>query len=702
MRIARLSVRRGFMARVFGLSAMAGSAVALAQTGVTASLQTSVPFNISYGLSPLPVDLVIAPATRTVSNVDVAYTVYDLYKNAVGQGSFNLPLVNGVEARRSFTFTPPGNGWYTVEAQVSSGGQRIAGKGLHFGVTPHYATTPDMAADSFSGWWNDEARSAFSGMRLDRTNTNGGAAQVALVQQEANQYGMNLIVQFEGQTQSQPAYVSNMVNQLKGTVKYWEVWNEPNFAITPQAYVDLLKQDYPIIKSIDPAAKVLGPAVCGVDLNWYRQFYDAGGGQYCDIVSVHDYEGNEAIDPGHWRWKFGELKNIMTEHGDGAKEIWQTERAIGGVRAKLFLGGVQAVRTGLQRDLLASMGIPNEHNYHYYINQVGYSDVPTYAWSGTGPHPMALSLRTRDAMTQGRTLAETLDFGATGNKIFLGLRYTGADGQTLVLRNLGTLDKPVTLNVQGGSSVTVVDAFGNQSTLPVVNGKVSVNTSAMGVYVRVGAGQQISAQPINFGQNIASQATFTFSGATTSNNAILTNGIFEAAHPSDPNGTYWQGQMAGSPQSLTMTFATPRQIDKAIFFSVRADNPYCALLDYDLQYWNGAGWVTIEQVRTPCGQTDVVDTADAGANTWYMDQNFFVNEFAPVTTDRLRLVALRVTNGFQPDDIASGVTGWYANSDAPLMLREVEIYAVVPEPSALFLFILAPLIMRRPVDSASL
>src|SRR5690606_10382647 len=119
---------------------------------------------------------------------------------------------------------------------------------------------------------------------------------------------------------------------LKGQVKYWEIWNEPNFSISPENYVNVLKQDYQIIKSIDPAAVVLAPALVSMDLNWHRRFYQAGGAAYFDALSMHDYEGNEAIDPGHWRWKVGELRELMAEFGDADKDIWQTERAIGGVR----------------------------------------------------------------------------------------------------------------------------------------------------------------------------------------------------------------------------------------------------------------------------------------------------------------------------------------------------------------------------------
>lgn len=54
-----------------------------------------------------------------------------------------------------------------------------------------------------------------------------------------------------------------------------------------------------------------------------------------------------------------------------------------------------------------------------------------------------------------------------------------------------------------------------------------------------------------------------------------------------------------------------------------------------------------------------------------------------------------LTNRFQPDDIALGITGWYANSNLPLMLREIEIYRAIPEPTVLPLLLIVGLFLRR-------
>jgi hypothetical protein len=448
--------------------------------------------------------------------------------------------------------------------------------------------------------------------------------------------------------------------------------------MSPEEYARLVADVVPRIKGIDPQAQVMGPAVCGINLDWHDMTFQAGAGKHFDIISVHDYEGNESIDPDHWRWKIAQLRQLMTKHGLGNKPIWQTERAIGGVRADNFLGGVQAVRVTLQRDVLETLGVPNEHNLHYYVNQAGYGAVPTYVWSDSGPHPAALACRTREAMVRGRRYTGTLYFGPTGNKIFLGLRYQGGDGSTIVLRHYGAaVDPKLELGVEGGDELEMIDSFGNRRKLPVRGGKVTLQVPPLPVYLRLARGQRVMPQQIDFGRNLASDATLTYSGKTTSDMAILTNGIFEVTHAGSPWGPYWAGDLSHGPQSLDITFSQPRPVNRFIVYSMRADNPHCYLVDFDVQAHDGRQWVTRAEVRSSLPPSDLVRTAQSKANTWYLDQNFAVVEFPTVTTDRLRIVARRSTLGFQPDATAVKATGWQAGGPN-FHLREIEVYGPPP------------------------
>ncbi|NJL07267.1 MAG: hypothetical protein HC900_02665 [Methylacidiphilales bacterium] len=102
-----------------------------------------------------------------------------------------------------------------------------------------------------------------------------------------------------------------------GRIKYWEIWNEPNFSTywrgDMATMVDLARRAYRIIKAADPTAKVLTPAVAtgpwgGPEdgAKWLIDFLaQCSTGDPCaDIVGFHAYSshyfsiGNAGIAPG--------------------------------------------------------------------------------------------------------------------------------------------------------------------------------------------------------------------------------------------------------------------------------------------------------------------------------------------------------------------------------------------------------------------
>ena len=638
-------------------------------------LTTSSPYHISYSLSPIPLSYKLQSAQQG-DRIKVSYFVYDMYKAEAAKGTFDADAKG---ASHDFTFQPARYGWYTVIAQAYDKDEFLGGTSLHLGVTPKYPNVPEMTKGHNDGGWNDISRSAFCGLLLDRCNTNPGIktgqpwdpATTLKNQAEADRCGVTLLVQFEGYDKATPEHVKEVVTACKGKVKYYEIINEPNFRGGPEKYVPVCKAAYETIKSIDPQAQVMGPDVCGMNIGWHKKFYEFGGGKVVDIVSIHDYEGDESIDPGHWRYKVGEIRKIMDAAGDGKKEIWQTERALGGVRANVFLGGCQAVRVTLRFDIMEALGISNEHNYHYYLNTVGYGDVPTYVWSDpTGPHPAAMAMRTRAAVTKGMKFAGELDFGPTGNKMLLGLKYAGTDGSVVMIRNYGCNDVPVVLNITGGQ-VELIDAFGNSSKLATAGGKATVMAGVMPQYLKLSKGAALQPVKIDFGKNLAPECKFTFTGTTKSDaQKVLTNGLYEVSHAGSPWGPSFQGDM----KPLEIALPANRRISRMLVFSVRADNPHSTLLDFDVQAHDGSDWKTVKEVRTPCPPSDIAASRDAAVHTWYNDQNFQVVEFQPVVTSKLRIVPVRSTYGFMTDENVFHVTKFKANSNQNLRLREVEIY----------------------------
>lgn len=628
-------------------------------------------YNIAYDLAPITLNFQIKAGFRQVRDVTMQYVVYDAYKNAVAKGQYQYTLEDGKATEQSITFTPPKYGWYTVECAMTAQGKLLMSVGTHVGVTPKFAGMPVLAEGEALGGWNDIPRLAFAGLGIHRIHSETPDAEFDKMIQLAEKYGIVLMVQVNEKDCTADG-MRALVTKYKGRVKYWEIINEPNFSMSPERYAEILKLVYPIIHEVDPQAKVMGPTVCGINLDWNERVFKAGGNKCLDIVSIHDYEGNESMDPEHWRWKITQLREIMKRYGIEQMPIWQTERGFPAVRANTLLSGGQALRVTLQRDVMETLGIPSEHNHYYYMNEAGYGDYPSFLWSNSGPHASVLALRTRQAMIRERKYQGTIDFGPTGNKLFLGLRYDGADGSTITLRQYGAdHDLPITLNVTG-ATLEVVDSFGNSQLLPVKKGQVTVTVPVLPVYLRLAKGQQVTVPGINFGRNLAPDATFAYTGKTKSDMAILTDGLYQNPHGSDPWGTYWSGELP-EPKELEITFPQPRAVSKMLVFSNRADNPHSTLLDFDVQAFDGKKWVTVKEVRTPCPETDAVRTSGSVATMWYMDQNMAVVEFPVVTTSKLRIVALRTTQGFMADVKATDLVNWIPGGKS-LHLREIEIY----------------------------
>jgi hypothetical protein len=132
-------------------------------------------------------------------------------------------------------------------------------------------------------------------------------------------------------------HVRFVVKRYGNRVDYWEVWNEWDWTFwegSIEEFVPLLRITYEELKAADPGCQVIlgGLASDGVhawdikaDVNALQRFYDAGGGQYYDIFSMHPYAGNletgvyESID------KINTACEILNRNGDGDKPVWLTE-----------------------------------------------------------------------------------------------------------------------------------------------------------------------------------------------------------------------------------------------------------------------------------------------------------------------------------------------------------------------------------------
>ena len=646
--------------------------------GFKPDVKSDLPFNVAYQTGvPIPMRVVVAPGVRAIDKATAHWRVFDDAKNLMGEGTVPLALKNGEATEAPFSWTPTRFGGYSVITDFESPQGFLMAQGEHLAVTPRYAETMPYDLSTSKGGWEDPPRQMWTGLPNLRLHPAKGLDKMDADLKSAQANGTTIVVQLVDNAKNfKPEEVRAMMERFKGRIKYIEVCNEPNYSTNIEGYFKIHQQAYQIIKAIDPAVQVMGPATVNMNLEWLAKLYELGFKDVSDAVSIHDYEGHETIDPVHWDWKIAQMRAIMKKYGDENKPIWQTEHAISGQRGLNYQGRVQAIRMLLHRDLLETYGISSEHNNHYFLNDGGY--IETYVWSAYGPQIAVPALRTRHALTSamGRKYAGKLDFGPTGNTLYLGVRYAGADGETVSLRNLGMAPTAVEFSASV-DALDVADAWGNQSRVPVTAGKAMLTLDQMPIYVRLPRGARFSPQPIDFGRDIAARARFTFSGPVEGDNALLNDGVIQTYQKDDPRGDtngqkIWKGSMLDGPQTLEMNLGRAQAVNKVILRTPHADNQFCTLLDYDLQARVDGAWKTIETVKRPMPPSEPAISRQAENQIWMDDTNLFVHTFPTIQTDALRLVVRETTRGFVPDDRA---LAWGNRIPQKLMLREVEIYA---------------------------
>jgi hypothetical protein len=137
-------------------------------------------------------------------------------------------------------------------------------------------------------------------------------------------------------------YISQTVSHYKGTIHYWEIWNEPwgklFFDGTPKEYVELLAIAYRTIKSVDSASVVIGGCFAPGSDDWTNAVLADHGLDFMDAVSYHDYWDSSGVDVSlndsmPQVVNYVEHLRAAMETYRGAKPLLMTE---GGVRSPAF------------------------------------------------------------------------------------------------------------------------------------------------------------------------------------------------------------------------------------------------------------------------------------------------------------------------------------------------------------------------------
>jgi hypothetical protein len=110
-------------------------------------------------------------------------------------------------------------------------------------------------------------------------------------------------------------FVYQIVNRYKGTVKHWEIENEPASEFSAEQYAELLTLAVDSARKADPQAKIVAFSGGGYNANFYRDVLTRVKIDTLDVFSVHLYGGNSSAS-------FTEYAPLLKKHN---KPGWNTE-----------------------------------------------------------------------------------------------------------------------------------------------------------------------------------------------------------------------------------------------------------------------------------------------------------------------------------------------------------------------------------------
>lgn len=500
-----------------------------------------------------------------------------------------------------------------------------------------------------------------------------------------------LMIAFPNGAKGKLEGVRKIVEHFKADVHYYEPRNEPNFGATGADFVkNELADFYKTVKAVDPTLKVLGPGTVTYlpgknGLDFIEDFLKAGGADSIDGFSFHAYNCLNG-DWLHARKSLTGLKDLLAKYGADKKELWQTEQGYFACVYGIYQPRLQGRWTMLEMLAFDQFGLPREHNHLWYDVSHGFWDYPTFWENGDrGFNPAVPLMRVLAEEQIGTHFVKAYDFGATGNKLYLGNLYEGENRRVAAFMSAGMTDGKVEVAVTGGRNLHLVSAFGVESEEPVGNGRAIIPVSELPVYVELAADQKLEVIPQDRGNNLARMAGVALSSSGTSRHPVdptipnditkLNNGQFENwYYLQKPAGQPWMDDTKDFPAWIEIKFPEPTEVGRVIIYCPNPWQWQGTLVDYELQYDRDGQWGLLDHVNEPLKVSKVLTpTARTRVDSYFSDRHIFEHAFIPVKTTRLRLYVHNTTFGGGPTELvekSGGQTGPHH-----VNLQEIEVYA---------------------------
>jgi len=528
-----------------------------------------------------------------VPDAHFSYSVRDLWDRVVATDTFPATVnLDDEQTRIPFTVKSTARGWFTLDCTLRDTGGLLTPTT----VTLYYAVitpTPGLANLPISADAGDYEMNGLLGLQCQRESISlkdlapvdftpktktkddiGGDKELdpeelddtaikwdnldAQVKQ-AVEHGKRYHVTSFWLLESLPNWLKNnpgkmeetvyqIVNRYKGQINNWMLVNEPNLTMGPDDYV----KNYltPLAKGAhraDPTARIMGPDCCGINPGWLDAVYKAGG--RLDIVDMHPYTGHnrgweEHGVPEAWQ----QVRTIMAEHGDGAKELWSTENGfdfnLGTFALKNVVGSVTR-----QFPLSESVGIARNHCYYYYTSEMGFINffLADHRWL----NPAGVAMRVENEQLAGKTYAGEVPIGRNKRAF----RYVGTTEDVVMA---WSLDFSTTATLQVLSKIMrIVDVMGNTvqdlSQASAMNTPVTLTLSGYPLYLHLDHGAVVVCTE-TLGPNLAArrywatqklQPTVTASSTAADSDATrVIDGVWNAENTGSYEGKVWCAQQS--------------------------------------------------------------------------------------------------------------------------------------------------------------
>lgn len=365
-------------------------------------------------------------------------------------------------------------------------------------------------------------------------------------------------------------YCYHLASELKGRVKYFEVWNEYdlNNSAGADGYVKLLKAGYRGVKRGNPNAFVVATTPLNVGTSWMDSVFTAlNGEKYMDIIAIHPY--NEFIPESSnptWGYvgKFDIAHSKMEEYGYGDLPIWATE--LGWPLNNFPNQAEYTVRLSLLNEAHKERMMDKMFFYDFQNDGVRPDESENNygmikAWKGADVPYAAkesyLAMSNYNAILGG---AELVSFEERNNGDYV-YKFISKSGKTVyALWNINGDNNVISIDTDLNEA-TLYDFYGNAEKQRVNQGRVSVSVSGAPVYLEFDDVAEISCEgktvkslnDVPDGKNVLAKVKNFPEGAS----------LYAAA--------YKDGRIAGvetalKSEELTVSILKSRGCDKIKFF----------------------------------------------------------------------------------------------------------------------------------------